>query len=160
MLLKRFNTLLLISSLLSSCVTTQHGKGVIIAEEKIATHIYKSHTKDNLVTVAGSGAIMGTSLLLLIFAAGGNLAASESLVMIGAATGYGLLAGVGGVTVLELYRYMTQKSQKDHELYRLTVKSLTEADKTFVVEQNYPRYPLNTKVTIFEKGGSLFIRKR
>ena len=116
--------------------------------------------KNNIVSIAGSGVVMGSAASLLILTAGGSVVAFDSLTLIGVITGYGILAGVGGVTVLEIYRHMTKQSQKDNELYRLKIKSLKEPDKTFIVEQNYPRYPLNTKVTVFERDGLFFIRKR
>jgi hypothetical protein len=141
-------------------MTTQHGKGIIIAEEKVMAHACRSQTTHHMVSIAGSGAVMGSSALLFILANGGYVAASESLMIIAGATGYGLIAGVGGVTVLEFYRYMAKEYQKEHKVYRLSVKSLTEADKTYVIEQNYPRYPLNTQVKILENKGILFIRKQ
>lgn len=159
MLLKRLSIILFLFSLLSSCITTKYDEGVIIAEEKITTHTNKNHTQNNIISIAGSGVMMGSTTLFIILAAGGNIAASESLALIGAATGYGLIAGIGGITSLEIYRHIIKKSNKNHDIYKLTIQSLTNKKKLYISEQNYPLYPLNTKVKVLKRNGLFFVRK-
>lgn len=91
---------------------------------------------------------------------GGTILAGETIGTAAVFAGMGALAfGVVGVVAGGTAGYLIEKSNAKSDLYQFTVKSLQDVGKVYTVKQYSSPIPLNTKVKILERDGSLFIRK-
>lgn len=153
--------------MLFGCVTTNHGYGVIIAERKENDmRDRQNHIKDRIkhdAKIAGTTSAIGGGVLLGSFAAWyGFMEVGVGSALAGAAlwgAAGALTFGLAGAAVGGTAGYLIEKSNAKSDLYQFTVKSLQDVGKVYTVKQYSSPIPLNTKVKILERDGSLFIRK-
>jgi len=167
-ILTRYICLFLTVTMLFGCVTTNHGYGVIIAERKENDmRDRQNQIKDRMkhdakmvgTTSAIGGGILGGSFALWygimeVGSVGPILAGTAIWATAGALT-FGLVGVVAGGTA----GYFIEKSNAKSDMYQFTVKSLQDVGKVYTVKQYSSPIPLNTKVKIIERDGSLFIRR-
>lgn len=167
-ILTRFICLFLTVSMLFGCVTTNHGYGVIIAERKENdTRDRQNHIKDRMkhdAKIVGTASAIGGGILCGSFVLWYGIMEGVSIgpVLAGTAiwaTAGALTFGLAGVVAGGTAGYLVEKSNAKSELYQFTVKSLQDVGKVYTVKQYSSPIPLNTKVKILERDGSLFIRK-
>ena len=152
----RFIFLIFIISMLLGCATTHYGDGIVIAEQKIIQkepvnyHPIKNGAKNGaLIGALGGGA---TALGLIAFL-GASPIAGVFLFPILYGTTLGTAIGSGaGIVAYAL-------NPKNSSTYQYKVKSLTNAKILTIQQQTLP-IPLNAKVRILERNGSMFIRKK
>lgn len=148
--------LMLIIAMLLGCVTTQYGDGIVVAEQKIIEkqpvnyHPIKNGARNGALFGALSG---GASALGLIAFVGASPIAGVFIIPILYGTALGTAIGSGaGVVAYAL-------NPKKSTTYQYKIKSLTNAE-IFTIQQQTIPIPLNAKVRILERNGTLFIRKK
>ena len=146
-------------SMTLGCATTYHGDGIIVSEQKIGN---KNHLKAGKKAGA-RGAMVGGI-------AGASFAGWYSLMEPGISVGIDLAGvaiwGAAGALAIGVpvavaaigTSYLIDKSDK-RNIYQFKIKSFKE-DKIFTIEQYAVPMPVNTKVKILERNGSVFIKRK
>ncbi len=167
-ILSRYICFFLTATMLLGCVTTNHGYGVIIAARKEndtrarpnPIHDRMKHEAKRVgTTSAVGGGVLGGSFALWYGIMEG---VSIGPVLAGTAiwaTAGALTFGIAGVVAGGTAGYLIEKSNAKSSLYQFTVKSLQDEGKVYTVTQYSSPIPLNTRVNVLEREGSLFIRK-
>ena len=87
-------------------------------------------------------------------------AVSGAILLGSFASWYGFMeVGLGSALAGAASGYIIEKSKGRSTLYQFTVKSLNDATKIYTVRQYSTLIPLNTKVKVLERNGTIFIRK-
>jgi hypothetical protein len=157
----RTTILILMFSMTLGCATTYHGDGIIISEQKIGN---KNHFKAG--KKAGTRGAMAGGIAGVSFAAWcGHMVGGVTLASVGdtllAMAVLGTLEALTigtPVAVAAGTFYLIDKSNK-RNTYQFKIKSLEE-NKTFTIDQYAVPMPVNTKVKILERNGSVFIKKK
>jgi len=156
----RYTSLILSVSTLFGCAVTSHGDGIVIAEQKTNNiNERQNQIKHNAKVVGiagaiGGGLVGGTFILWYGLMEGSSLASTLAGATIFAGAGaltFGLVGAVVGGSVG--YYYMGKVNS-----YQYTVKSLHDSN-IYKIKQYSAPIPLNTKVKVLERNGSMFIRK-
>ena len=158
----------------SGCASNyQQGNGTVIAVKKMYDKDYKPHQISETGTQIGgiAGAAGGASIGGILGLMAGVLGASSGLgsgmlvlsTIVGAGVG-GVIGGVAGCAVGGTVGYLADTVIPSSGMYQFEVKrnndsSLYPDPKILTIIQYSKEIPVNTKVRIFDKNGSLFIRK-
>lgn len=163
--LTRFILFCLLVSMLFGCAATYHGDGIVISEQKINNSVQiPSHIKQGAkiggTVGAISGGVVGAGFGILYFGLGGasHAATYYGGSIFGAALG-GVTFGLVGAAIGMSAAYVSEKITENSANYQYTVRSLYDVKKTFTIRQYSIPVPLNTKVKILERNGTMFIRK-
>lgn len=137
---------------LAGCMTTRHGTGVIIAKQEI-THPQKTNQVKEHALIGGlsagiPGAILGAT------AVAGPVGVVTGIVVGGGL--YGLIGGATGGGVEYIHELVTAK----HVDCQYTVQSLQNTHQTYTIRQTAAPLSLRTKVSIFERKGKFFIKRK
>lgn len=163
-----FTCLLFVISMLFGCKTIDHGYGIIIAEQKKdkrydrQCHMKKQmkhYAKTAGTTGAISGGFLGGSIALWYGMMEGVAIAPIVGGTIASAAAGALTFGLAGIMVGGISGYAIEESNSKLALYQFKVKSLYDNGKIYTIEQYVSPIPLDSKVKILEKHGSLFIKK-
>jgi hypothetical protein len=151
-------------SMLFGCATTYHGDGIIVSEQKIGK---KNHLKEGAKAGVRGATVGGTASASFVLWYGlmeagvpstlvsaGNLLAGMAILGSAGALAIAVPAAVTAVGT----SYVINKSNKK-DIYQFNVKSLNK-DKTFIIKQYAVPMPVNTKVRIIERNGSVFMKKK
>lgn len=164
---KIVSSVLLSSFILSvaGCATTHYvGDGVVTQSTPLHHFDIKpgQHTKHGVVKGITYGAVGGGALGAVVGASigGAELGSLSATILgglIGGAVGavyYGVVGGLIGTTA----GYMTDVAEKNYPHYEMKIQSIPSA-KILVIKQYTTQIPLNTRVRIFEKNGTYFVKK-